>query len=366
MGAGDVRRAQAGGGTPAPAEHPPTWAEDDLSGWQLLMTDVGCFTGLTALEVHGVPLPPLPEWMPRLPRPGQGRPAADAKRRAHEPPRPAGGARRRPWPAGGNGPRGAHGGGAVARRRRHGRADRRGDLPRAGLARASWRRSQGPDDREAAGCARRCRWWTVAPSPCGSPCSALLHVVCDIEVEPQWDLVDADGVLVARADLWVVGTNALHEFDGDEHEKAPRRVGDRRRDRRVDRAGIRTPRLHRGRRHSPGGDDPRGRRPVAGARPRPHSDTGVARAPPATRCSRPRGGSPFSRGSPWRHPGGVPPEGGGRSPTIGRRMRRCAATMRDWRPEGGGRSGHGRPPNTCHVPPPPTVGRTTDRRDLGE
>jgi hypothetical protein len=66
----------------------------------------------------------------------------------------------------------------------------------------------------------------------------VLHVVCDIDVEPQWDLVDADGVLVARADLWVVGTNALHEFDGDEHEKAPRRVRDRRRDRRVDRQGF--------------------------------------------------------------------------------------------------------------------------------
>ena len=66
----------------------------------------------------------------------------------------------------------------------------------------------------------------------------LLHIVCGIEVEPQWELVDADGVLVAQADLWVVGTTALHEFDGDEHEKAPRRVGDRRRDRRVDRQGF--------------------------------------------------------------------------------------------------------------------------------
>jgi hypothetical protein len=66
----------------------------------------------------------------------------------------------------------------------------------------------------------------------------LLHVVCDVEVEPQWMLVDPDGVVVAEADLWVVGTKALHEFDGDEHEKAPRRVRDRRRDRRVDRQGF--------------------------------------------------------------------------------------------------------------------------------
>ncbi len=57
-----------------------------------------------------------------------------------------------------------------------------------------------------------------------------------IEVESQWTFVDADGVFVARADLWLVGTTALHEFDGDENEKAPRRVVDRRRDRRIDRA----------------------------------------------------------------------------------------------------------------------------------
>lgn len=66
----------------------------------------------------------------------------------------------------------------------------------------------------------------------------LLHVVCDIEVEPQWTLTDDNGVFVARADLWVVGTHALHEFDEDEHEKTPRRVRDRRRDRRIDREAF--------------------------------------------------------------------------------------------------------------------------------
>ena len=53
--------------TPADAEldeHPPFWDERDLAGWQLLMTDVGSFTGLTALEVQGVPLPPLPASCP--------------------------------------------------------------------------------------------------------------------------------------------------------------------------------------------------------------------------------------------------------------------------------------------------------------
>ncbi|MDT0183781.1 hypothetical protein Q9S36_26690 [Microbacterium sp. ARD31] len=51
-------------GSPSAPEHPPFWDEDDLCGWQLLMTDVGCFTGLTALEVLGVPLPPLPDRCP--------------------------------------------------------------------------------------------------------------------------------------------------------------------------------------------------------------------------------------------------------------------------------------------------------------
>jgi hypothetical protein len=45
----------------------------------------------------------------------------------------------------------------------------------------------------------------------------VLHVVCDIPVEPQHELLDASGLFVARADLWVVGTNALHEYDGEHH-----------------------------------------------------------------------------------------------------------------------------------------------------
>jgi hypothetical protein len=64
----------------------------------------------------------------------------------------------------------------------------------------------------------------------------LLHLLCGIEVESQYVVRDEDGNKVARADLRIVGTNALPEFDGDEHEKAPRRVKDRRRDRAIERA----------------------------------------------------------------------------------------------------------------------------------
>ena len=107
----------------------------------------------------------------------------------------------------------------------------------------------------------------------------LLHVVCDIEVEPQWKLVRRRRSARGQADLWVVGTTALHEFDGDEHEKAQRRVHDRRRDRRVDRAGIRAPRVHRRRRH-PSGGDRSSRMPIgrSGGTTTP-SYTGVAPAP---------------------------------------------------------------------------------------
>ena len=68
--------------------------------------------------------------------------------------------------------------------------------------------------------------------------SRLLHVLCGIEVEPQHVVLDEDGVEIARADLRILGTNALPEYDGDEHEKAPRRVKDRRRDRALEAAGY--------------------------------------------------------------------------------------------------------------------------------
>ena len=217
--------------------HPPAWAEDDLSAWQLLMTDVGCFTGLTALEVHGVPLPPLPDGCPVF--------VALAK----DDPRPM--------------RSGVH----TSRHIRPVehvvvRGLRVATVPEALTAAARWLGVVDTvalidaaiflelvtlEQLEAIARTRRPggrRLRTSLPLVDGRAQSLwesllrLLHVVCDIEVEPQWELVDADGVLVAQADLWVVGTTALHEFDGDEHEKAPRRVGDRRRDRRVDRQGF--------------------------------------------------------------------------------------------------------------------------------
>jgi hypothetical protein len=219
---------------PATEEHPPVWDEDELVGWQLLMTDVGCFTGLTALEVYGVPLPPLPAECPVF--------IALAK----DDPRPM--------------RVGVHSS-------RHidpvehdvVRGLRVATVPEALTAAARWvglvdlvalvdaalhLGLVSLDELELIAKSRRpgSRQLRTALSLVDGRAESLwesllrlLHVVCDVEVEPQWTLTDANGVFVARADLWVVGTDALHEFDGDEHEKAPRRVDDRRRDRRVDR-----------------------------------------------------------------------------------------------------------------------------------
>lgn len=224
-------------GTPVPTDHPPVWGEGDLAGWQLLMTEVGCFTGLTALEVQGVPLPPIPVECPVF--------MAMAK---DDP---------RPMRAGVHTSRHVH---PVAYDVVRGL--RVAVVPEALTAAARWvglvdlvalvdaalylglvslgeleviAMSRRPGSRRLRNALSlvdgraESLWESLL---------RLLHVVCDIEVEPQWTLIDVNGVFVARADLWLVGTDALHEFDGDEHEKAPRRVGDRRRDRRVDREGF--------------------------------------------------------------------------------------------------------------------------------
>jgi hypothetical protein len=72
----------------------------------------------------------------------------------------------------------------------------------------------------------------------------LLHVACDVPVEPQHEVYDDHGAFVARGDLWIVGTTTLHEYDGADHlgrgPAAPRpetRPRDRSRD--VDAQGVR-------------------------------------------------------------------------------------------------------------------------------
>lgn len=62
----------------------------------------------------------------------------------------------------------------------------------------------------------------------------VLHRVCDVPVEPQFEVYDDYGAFLARGDLRIEGTNVLHEYDGSEHLKVPRQRRDLARARRLD------------------------------------------------------------------------------------------------------------------------------------
>ncbi|QBX54103.1 hypothetical protein EXE58_00515 [Nocardioides seonyuensis] len=213
---------------------------DDVAGlhaWQLLMPDAGCFTGLTSARVRGWWLPPLPEGTPIFLALGLDDP--------------------RPMRSG-------------VRTSRHARPMefeeigglRCASVPETLLACARWlslidmvvlldcvlqTKQAGVDEIEAVikprrpgGLALR-RALALADARSESvfeTLTRLLHVFCDVDVEPQFVVVNEHGEEVARLDLILIGTNAGHEYDGDEHEQAPRRVKDRRRDRTLERLGY--------------------------------------------------------------------------------------------------------------------------------
>lgn len=67
----------------------------------------------------------------------------------------------------------------------------------------------------------------------------LLHALSGLPpVEPQADLFDDDGVWIARADLLLVGTRRLHEYDGDTHRDRDRHRRDLAREKRLSRAAY--------------------------------------------------------------------------------------------------------------------------------
>jgi very-short-patch-repair endonuclease len=65
----------------------------------------------------------------------------------------------------------------------------------------------------------------------------LLHVAAGIEVAPQKVVHDQLGRFVARADLWLVGTRRIHEYDGEVHRGPAAHRADLARDRRLVEAG---------------------------------------------------------------------------------------------------------------------------------
>lgn len=67
----------------------------------------------------------------------------------------------------------------------------------------------------------------------------VLLVSCDVPVEPQVEIFDVEHRFLARADLLIVGTPDLMEYDGGHHREAKHYAADRRREGRLARAGYR-------------------------------------------------------------------------------------------------------------------------------
>jgi hypothetical protein len=220
-----------------PVDHSPHWPEPDLAGWQLLMTANGCFTALTALEVWGVALPPIPAGCPVFMALGKNDPRP-MRRGVHT--------SRHISPVEHVVVRGLRVAtpveALVAAARWLAQLDLVAVIDNAlhlGLVRM--------DELVAMSRSRRPGAWALREALAlvdegaeSLPESLLriLHVSCGVEVETQWVVADVNGVEIARADLWILGTTSVHEYDGDEHEKASRRIRDLRRHRRLDKAGL--------------------------------------------------------------------------------------------------------------------------------
>ena len=76
----------------------------------------------------------------------------------------------------------------------------------------------------------------------------LLHFAAEVEVEPQKQIHDEWGRFVARADLWLVGTRRIHEYDGGAHRDREAHRADLARERRLveidwQRIGFTSPQL---------------------------------------------------------------------------------------------------------------------------
>jgi hypothetical protein len=63
----------------------------------------------------------------------------------------------------------------------------------------------------------------------------MVHVWSGIDVEPQYRVRDDWGGVIARGDLWIVGTRRLHEYDGAVHDEQAVRERDLGRDKALSR-----------------------------------------------------------------------------------------------------------------------------------
>lgn len=207
----------------------------DLHAWQQVLAPEGFFTHLTAAEALGLWLPPLPEGMPvcvSLPQ-GTDRPRRAGMRVTRlsrtVPPILLDGLRVAP-PAEV----------ILACARDLGLLDLVvliDSALRAGWCTVEDLRAVAAPRRRGAPALRIAL--AMADARSESPWESLLrlfHFVCDVEVEPQFEVRDEHGAFVARGDLWLRGTTTLHEYDGAVHRDRRTHVNDLARDRRL--AGL--------------------------------------------------------------------------------------------------------------------------------
>lgn len=205
----------------------------ELAGWQLLMPGDGCFTGLTAAELRGWPMPNVPADLPVFMAMGK-----------HDP---------RPMRAG-------------VRTSRHtspvafevlpsGLRCATGEETILALARVLGpldlvpmidhglhSQELDPEILQGLACSRRpgarslaaaLPWVDAGAESWWESMLRMMHVACGAVVESQVDLYDAHGTWIARADLLIVGTQSLAEYDGEHHRDVAQHADDLRRDRRL-------------------------------------------------------------------------------------------------------------------------------------
>ncbi len=208
----------------------------DLLAWRLVLPSSGAFTGLTAAQQRGWWLPPLPRGMPVFASQSRTdpRPRRDGLWVTRHPDLP-------PLESVGGLPLVRPADALLACARDLALVDlvvltdsalHLGACSELEIADAAARRR--------AGAPLLRRALALADGRSESPWESMLrmlHVTCDVPVVPQHEVFDDDGLLVARGDLWIVGTRVLHEYDGGEHLARRRQRQDLGRGRRLGNVG---------------------------------------------------------------------------------------------------------------------------------
>ena len=202
-----------------------------LHAWQMAIPPEAAFTHLTGLGVHDIWLPPtegLPVWISLpygIPRPV--RPGLRVIRRHVA-----------PEPVVVNGLRcdGAPQSLLVASRDLH-------ELDLTCLIEGARHRDLLPEDAEdrllseaypgSPRLRRSFDWATGGAESIWEVLLRVLHRACQVAVEAQHEILDDHGDFVARADLWLVSTRRIHEYDGALHADPTQHRKDLKRDRRL-------------------------------------------------------------------------------------------------------------------------------------